>query len=340
MFIFVVLFGLVAFTVGQESTADKLPKGFLLCGLNAGRVKCTSKCSPTCADLNPICEQSCGPPGCQCLPGFVRDTDGSCILPENCPGKQCGYNEVYTENRPACPPETCDTLYVIYDCAPPPQDETKIVQTPGCKCIDYHLRNSSGICIPVEQCPPRRVKQLCSDPNAEYRFCASACTPTCDDPNQNCIQSCQPGRCQCKSGYVLLDGKCILPENCPGKNICDDPNAEYKQCASACTPTCEDRTPNCIQSCQPARCQCKSGYVMSGGKCILPVNCPSQPCGDPNAVYRECASACVPTCKNPYPVCNDMCRPGRCQCKDGYVMFNGSCIPLSTCPGMPNAELQ
>ncbi|GMT09534.1 hypothetical protein PFISCL1PPCAC_831, partial [Pristionchus fissidentatus] len=43
-----------------------------------------STCEPTCEDRNPACNKMCGPPKCQCKPGFVRD-QGFCLPEYQCP---------------------------------------------------------------------------------------------------------------------------------------------------------------------------------------------------------------------------------------------------------------
>ena len=45
--------------------------------------------------------------------------------------------------------------------------------------------------------------------------CASACTPTCDDPNPVCTEECRPARCQCPSDKPIKKGKkCVEEAKC------------------------------------------------------------------------------------------------------------------------------
>ncbi|XP_018565474.1 chymotrypsin inhibitor-like [Anoplophora glabripennis] len=51
---------------------------------------------------------------------------------------------------------------------------------------------------------------------------------------------------------------------------CDDPNAYYDSCGSACPPTCQIRRPGyCIQVCV-AGCFCKKDFTLDeeSGKCV------------------------------------------------------------------------
>lgn len=52
-------------------------------------------------------------------------------------------------------------------------------------------------------------------------------------------------------------------------------NEEYKECGSACPPTCKDPNPGpCTQQCVSA-CFCKAGFVRNQlGKCVQPKYCP------------------------------------------------------------------
>lgn len=77
---------------------------------------------------------------------------------------------------------------------------------------------------------------------------------------------------------------------------------------------------------------------------VFPPRCPA------NETYKQCATACEPTCRNQQPACIAVCRPPACQCNRGYVsdcylvLFiyysfsfvrqNGKCIPPNECPNM------
>ncbi|GMS79740.1 hypothetical protein PENTCL1PPCAC_1915, partial [Pristionchus entomophagus] len=46
--------------------------------------QCSSMCEPSCWNRDPVCNKRCGPPKCQCKPGYVRD-NGICLDSIQCP---------------------------------------------------------------------------------------------------------------------------------------------------------------------------------------------------------------------------------------------------------------
>ncbi|GMS94031.1 hypothetical protein PENTCL1PPCAC_16206, partial [Pristionchus entomophagus] len=68
-----------------------------------------------------------------------------------------------------------------------------------------------------------------------------------------------------------------------------------------CEGTCTNPNPLCSTGpCQPGRCVCRSGFVRSGQRCISATSCPRR-CSVQNQVFRTCATACEPTCRNQNP---------------------------------------
>lgn len=47
-------------------------------------------------------------------------------------------------------------------------------------------------------------------------------------------------------------------------------------------------------------------------------------------VWKECGSACTPTCDNPTPICTKQCVAG-CECPQGHVLDGGNCVDVNTC---------
>ena len=47
-------------------------------------------------------------------------------------------------------------------------------------------------------------------------------------------------------------------------------------------------------------------------------------------VWKECGSACTPTCDNPTPICTKQCVP-KCECPQGHVLHGGNCVDVKTC---------
>ncbi|XP_068099367.1 chymotrypsin inhibitor-like [Hyperolius riggenbachi] len=56
------------------------------CGPNMEYKQCASNCPLTCANKDdpPMCTMQCKSSKCQCLPKYVENAQGSCVLPEDC----------------------------------------------------------------------------------------------------------------------------------------------------------------------------------------------------------------------------------------------------------------
>ncbi|XP_055930162.1 zonadhesin-like [Argiope bruennichi] len=294
----------------------------VICPKNEVFQECGTACQDTCDDLHKhttICALKCIK-GCFCKPGYVRNREGNCILPNFCP-IVCGENEEFKECGTACPANCTH---------PQGQQLCPAVCVKGCFCLDGFVRNSQGKCIRPELCPV-----VCKE-NEQFQECGSACPLTCDNigtSNVPCPQQCVKG-CFCKPGYVRdRTGRCILPNFCP---VVCGVNEEFKECGSACPA-------NCTNHLQPQRlcpaicvkgCFCKSGFVRdSSGKCILPTMCPVV-CR-PNEEFKECGLPCQITCDNlgiPALPCPLQCTKG-CFCKPGFVRNrDGDCVRPSSCP--------
>ncbi|KAJ8724346.1 hypothetical protein PYW08_015820 [Mythimna loreyi] len=309
---------------------------------NAVYSTCPSACERTCENPDPqICTLQCLEPGCVCKPGYVKSAGGKCIKLEACPDSACGGdpNAVYSTCPSACE-RTCEN--------PDPQICTLQCLEPGCVCKPGYVKSAGGKCIKLEACPADGCN---GDRNATFNECPSYCPRTCDsqDSDRVCIAACAPRGCACNPGYVLTaqadGGKCVLPKDCPVKDKgCNgDLNATHSECPSFCPVTCENRHSEenvlCPAVCDPSFCVCKRGYLLTkkGGKCVKPEDCPVPGCnGDPNAEYKECPSACEPTCTNPDPeFCTKQCIPPGCVCKNGFVLNEetGTCVEREKCPG-------
>jgi hypothetical protein len=64
------------------------------------------------------------------------------------------------------------------------------------------------------------------------------------------------------------------------------------------------------------------------------VSCFERPCVNCTGgqVFEQCGRPCVPKCEDPNPPCTGGCLSPRCQCPNGYVLFNNTCIRYSQCP--------
>ncbi|XP_059048367.1 zonadhesin-like [Achroia grisella] len=108
-------------------------------------------CRKTCANYNstdPImCIQICYDNACDCLPGYVLDGNtGKCVRPKNC-SPVCGKDEVYTSCvNGGCDKRNCSQLSQPTLCIDP------IKCVGGCICRKDYLRDSNGVCVPIDQC--------------------------------------------------------------------------------------------------------------------------------------------------------------------------------------------
>ena len=308
--------------------------------------ECGSACPPTCEQPTfDICAFVCVR-GCQCPSGTVLDGD-RCILPEDC---ECSLKQ---------------------------------------RTSTYNLRYPSflhTICMTLHAHPGGKK---CSIPGQVFMECGSACPPTCEQPTFDiCAFVCVRG-CQCPSGTVLDGDRCILPEDCecslkqrtstynlryplflhticmtlhahPGGKKCSIPGQVFMECGSACPPTCEQPTFDICALVCVRNCQCPSGTVLDGDRCILPEDCecslkqrtstynlryPSflhtlcmtlhahpggKKCSIPGQVFMECGTACPPTCADPSPSCTRQCVRD-CQCPSGTVLHRDHCVLPEHC---------
>jgi len=186
--------------------------------------------------------------------------------------------------------------------------------------------------------------------------CSKECGPSCsncEETNPNVCLSCRDpnavlqldGTCECKTGYLEVNGVCEsqCPELCDfcdddgnciecianaiyvGTNTCECENGFERvqgQCSKECGINCKKcsvKSGQCLECTQHASvvngyCQCDEGFIDSGfGECIG--FCPEL-CLDCNYSTFECSS-CV---KNAY------LSEGNCKCEPGFVNHNGYCI--------------
>jgi hypothetical protein len=279
-----------------------------------------NSCQKSCATLGkyvacrPICT-----PGCVCATGYIRNDNGDCIRPQDCPAEICSFPEEYSRCGANKCQNTCADPYLSTSC--------KGACTPGCICKQGYRREKGGHCV--------ECYRTCRK-NEEYTTCGTACPKTCDKIGirSNCSRECVAG-CFCRPFFFLNNnGDCVRLENCEGK--CMKPNTVFDTMGTDCPVTCENKEnpPVCKSRLSP-RCVCATGYVKNDkGDCVKPENCPMK-CTKRYEVYSECgANNCQNTCAKPTfsHVCEGPCTPG-CVCKKGYLRAaNGSCIAAKSCP--------
>ncbi|OCT73551.1 BMP-binding endothelial regulator protein [Xenopus laevis] len=112
----------------------------------------------------------------------------------------------------------CEPNKKFYDCMPcikvcgnvEPACEKSC--RPSCHCKPGYVLSSlsSDTCILESQCGS-------CGPNGRFDNCSPPCQVTCANylqRNQACAMMCNPG-CICNNGFVLHQGTCILPTQCP-----------------------------------------------------------------------------------------------------------------------------
>ncbi|XP_073958047.1 zonadhesin-like isoform X2 [Choristoneura fumiferana] len=295
-------------------------------------------------------------PGCICKTGFYKNDNGTCVPKSEChtdlvrnakpPAvkppisvpRKCPENEVL-KSRTACPPDTCDSIYLSFLCV---ANQTETVM---CTCKEGYLRtNSTGVCVPVDRCLP---PECANDPNAK-RGCGNRCKKTCADYNDTkkvCKNNvCKLFGCDCQDGFVYDENvqKCVKPSQCTKQ--CKKPHERYSACfLGECIPkTCNDlgkpiACPSIADPCAGG-CICEEGYVRDcNGDCIEKIKCPS--CGgDPNA-QSGCGNPCGKTCDSrgvnkSELFCPQYCETNGCDCRPGFLLDTDAkkCVPEKSCP--------
>ncbi|CAN2388181.1 binding of sperm to zona pellucida, partial [Pristimantis euphronides] len=125
------------------------------------------------------------------------------------------------------------------------------------------------------------------------------------------------------------------PSNCP--KICEDKNSHYNACGNACPASCFDRNAaaKCTRPCVET-CECNTGMVLSGDKCVPTSNCGCQYNGryyDPDqSWYNE---KCSLHCKCDSHLGIVVCKETKCKDSETCLLTNGirGCYPKkhSTC---------
>lgn len=178
---------------------------------------------------------------------------------------------------------------------------------------------------------------------------ASCSSSTCGTANSYCNSN---SICACRSGYYDTNG------NSQGGS-CSLQGSLGNSCQAGNDASCQPTYSRCSQF-SPYVCECQSGYVASGGFCVLgsaslgdSCTSPSRTCSVTNSYcdtqstltcrcvsgYVRSGSQCVlgtatigQSCTNPTRTCsvsNSFCDPNygnTCQCSNGYVQSGSSCV--------------
>ncbi|XP_060802306.1 cell death abnormality protein 1-like isoform X2 [Amyelois transitella] len=372
MYVYLIFVLIVTVALGSKISKNK---GYdnnkpVKCGYNEEYVKCQTVCPPQSCDIaytEYLCTAKTCEPGCDCIKDHLRNASNICIPNDQCPPPKiitpkpgCGPNEVRSNCKIVCPPQTCESIFRAYACDGPLRPCIA-----GCNCIDGYLRDANNTCIPNEQCPPAPSKP--SKPkcglNEVYSDCKIDCPPqTCESIYTS--YACDGPERPCTVGYNCIDGylrdannTCVPSELCPpAPTQPTQPECGldevYSDCKIVCPPqTCESifRSYACDGPERPCitGCNCIDGYLRDANNtCIPSDHCPTEPtlptkpqCGE-NEVATDCKKVCPPqTCTSLYSkfACKDTPCESGCDCIDGYLRdANNVCIPSNKCPGVSN----
>lgn len=180
------------------------------------------------------------------------------------------------------------------------------------------------------QCPDGSTPAITrswTDENGCQKMEWEDCPPDCPQVMPPfCIGGQEPKE---TGSYTTEDG-CVIPTfECPTPKC--GKKEEFKQCGSACEPTCELLAAGpqmCTMQCV-AGCFCKAGFIKNAaGKCIRENSkkCRKEACPK-GELFTKCGTQCEPTCAKPTPHCNYMCKMNTCQCPQGRLKrSDGKCV--------------
>ncbi|GFW21189.1 hypothetical protein TNCV_1948131 [Trichonephila clavipes] len=302
------------------------------CAVDEQYYACTPLCKNTCENFdNPRVRCQCGPPGCFCRAG-LREAEARIRWPEEEAEARIRWPEEEAEARIRWPEEEVEARI-----RRPEEEEEAGIRWPE---VQHQRMVTSAPQASTEiQKNGIQDKGIKCGVNERYYQCTPSCKNTCENFNNPGVRcQCGPPGCFCREGLVRRsDGRCIIPSQCPEKPSRCQENAEYLTCGPSCRPTCKNPyTGSCPARCVPG-CFCKPGFVEDhDGRCVHLERCEKR-CQYPEEEFQECGTTCPETCENrshPHPGrCPFRCNRG-CFCKKGLVRTKeGTCVPLSDCPG-------
>ncbi|PZC75809.1 hypothetical protein B5X24_HaOG205629 [Helicoverpa armigera] len=130
------------------------------CGPNE-ELRCVQPCPPekTCRnrDIQYYCILSIQPCTykCVCKAGYIRNAAGECVTVDKCE-KLCKKNEIFTDCKRSCPPDTCLSLVARFKCDPNERCSE------GCVCRPGYLRKKpKSPCVPICDCDEMKYSEDC-----------------------------------------------------------------------------------------------------------------------------------------------------------------------------------
>ncbi|KAK5975326.1 hypothetical protein GCK32_006642, partial [Trichostrongylus colubriformis] len=252
------------------------------------------------------CIQSCGPPACQCQPGFVRYS-GLCVDPSQCPNRSTTPSYV---DEPITPPlENCDQALV------------RILCVTGYHC---EIVNGAPQCVPdranelaveVARCAEVRVKCPAGN-HCEDTPTGITCAP---DPRSHAlINVCRPNANAKADSYVKVEYASIQAVVLTG-----DRSSRPHQITEAAKLQRRKRRPVPRYLVQRAHVVWGSTEYHNVYRIQVRVLPYAVVLANVSSTMTHMAASTLPCLPN--------CFPPACQCSGGYVRDNGKCIRRTDC---------
>ncbi|CAG4964706.1 unnamed protein product [Colias eurytheme] len=309
------------------------------CGENEIQSDCKQTCPPQRCDYDPkklACKPGPCQPGCNCIDGYLRNSDGLCVAKQSCPKARpdCGENATPAVCTKQCPPQTCASLLVSTNrpCIPGPCRR-------GCNCKDGYLKDADGNCILKENCPKNIAGQDESSVGQES-YCESSVASSSSSSSSSDTNS--------QSSTSSKDNAYVVNSDTPaseteGTNNCRQ-NETYVYCNAGCpTNYCPTNDGRGIIACSPPwpcppGCACKANYKrlsVEDNRCILASECPPVTCTRPHEVWYPCPAPCFSDSCRALGVERECyssgCEP-QCACEEGYYRNDsGDCVLQENC---------
>uniref|UniRef100_A0A914CZS1 Follistatin-like domain-containing protein n=1 Tax=Acrobeloides nanus TaxID=290746 RepID=A0A914CZS1_9BILA len=237
-------------------------------------------CDQFCGKPERMCKMSCNlGGGCGCINGYVRNSEGKCVLPDQCTQdtndtQTCtGQNEEYKmcgacDNHCNQPQRMCNMMCSLHG---------------GCGCKNGYVRNAQGLCVLESECPGNNT--IC-DENETLNECGNLCELQCGDEEPKiCPAICAQPACTCAQGYYRnTAGKCVPNNQCTTSTY----TCANVRCASGTV---------CIMKqvlCKKAPCSAQPTCVSTGRTCA-DTTCPAgNVCVDVQCFVPPCNAICEP----------------------------------------------
>ncbi|KAH7695905.1 hypothetical protein AAVH_37030, partial [Aphelenchoides avenae] len=252
--------------MGMETTTIAGVTTIPQCPLNEAFNTC-ARCEPTCGTPFPVCTDQTCLQQCQCLLGFVRYYNGSCVpldscfasttsaLPTTSPSVSMDTPVSTSLPPPMCPPNEGFNSCVSCEptCDSPIPTCPSSTCTAKCQCNASFVRSSNSTCIPLSSCPfatgtttlspaaggaagtfSTQTPGICPA-NEHFDECVR-CEANCSRPFPICTSEPCVQKCTCDVGYARNPaGECVTLTDCVISSFSEAPGNETISDASGGT---------------------------------------------------------------------------------------------------------